>query len=233
MLIHFFFDLLAMASGLLASLWFRRTRQLAHPAGIIQPSQYHYYLITLLLGLAAGSTIFGTLNLHLSGQTGMAKSMIGGIIGAIFAAEIFKFFSGIHRSTGLYFIPGLVILIVIGRIGCFLAGLPDFTYGVETSLPWGVDFGDGIRRHPVQLYESFAMMLFLFIFLSGYRQRPELWQRCGFYFFIFFYAAQRFAWEFIKPYARIYGGMNLFHLLSLCLMAYALVMLKWRLPHAA
>lgn len=49
----------------------------------------------------------------------------------------------------------------VGRLGCFFAGLPDYTYGVPTDLPWGVNFGDGVPRHPVQLYESAAMLLFL------------------------------------------------------------------------
>ena len=44
----------------------------------------------------------------------------------------------------------------IGRIGCFLTGLPDATYGIHTDLPWGVDFGDG-ARHPTQLYGILAL----------------------------------------------------------------------------
>jgi hypothetical protein len=43
--------------------------------------------------------------------------------------------------------------LAMGRIGCFLAGLHDDTYGLPTSRPWGVDFGDGIPRRPTQLYE--------------------------------------------------------------------------------
>jgi phosphatidylglycerol---prolipoprotein diacylglyceryl transferase len=31
--------------------------------------------------------------------------------------------------------------------------LSDKTDGIATNLPWGVDFGDGISRHPTQLYE--------------------------------------------------------------------------------
>lgn len=51
---------------------------------------------------------------------------------------------------------------MIGRVGCFLAGLADGTYGLPTDLPWGVDFGDGIPRHPTQLYEiAFAGALWL------------------------------------------------------------------------
>ncbi len=60
---------------------------------------------------------------------------------------------GLQQSTGdLYAIP-LAVAIAIGRIGCFLTGLPDNTYGTPTNLPWAVNFGDNIPRHPTQLYE--------------------------------------------------------------------------------
>lgn len=196
------------------------------PPGILKPSQHHYYLLVLLLGLAIGSILFGTLNLYLSSRPGIAKSILGGIFGAIMAAEIFKYFAGIRRSTGLYFVPGLIVLIVVGRIGCFLAGLPDFTYGTETTLSWGVDFGDGVPRHPVQLYESFTMLAFLVVLLIDYRHRPQWWQRQGFYLFVLVYAGQRFIWEFLKPYPSIWAGLNLFHWICLLLLAYGSLMLK-------
>jgi len=66
----------------------------------------------------------------------------------------------------------LVMGIAIGRVGCFLTGLPDHTYGVHSSLPWAVDFGDG-PRHPTQLYEiAFVMLLGAAIFA---RSRGEYW----------------------------------------------------------
>jgi hypothetical protein len=42
---------------------------------------------------------------------------------------------------------------------------------------------------------------------------------------IAFYAAQRFLWEFLKPYATVIGPLNLFHLVCLALLAYAAIML--------
>ena len=48
-------------------------------------------------------------------------------------------------------------------------------------------------------------------------------RRTGFYWFVAVYAVQRFAWEFLKPYAAVVGPLNLFHLLSLALVAYALL----------
>jgi prolipoprotein diacylglyceryltransferase len=219
------FDGLALLCGVLMSFWFRRQYGLVRPVGVTQESQHHYYLLALLLGLIGGSVLFGTLNLHLSGQAGVAKSMLGGVFGAIVSAEIFKYFAGIRQSTGLYFVPGLIVLIAVGRIGCFFAGMQDFTYGVETTLPWGVDFGDGIKRHPVQLYESFAMLAFLLILLLNYPKQSAFWQAQGFYIFVLFYAGQRFLWESLKPYSAVFGTVNLFQLLCLGLVGYAVFML--------
>lgn len=232
MLIHLLFDVLALVCGLIMSLWFRRKHALARPAGVTQDSQHHYYLLVLLFGLVGGSLLFGTLNLHLAGQTGVAKSMLGGVFGAIAAAEIFKYFAGIRQSTGLYFVPGLIMLIAVGRIGCFLAGLPDFTYGIATDLPWGVDFGDGIQRHPVQLYETFAMLGFLGVLLISYPRHALFWQQEGFYVFVLVYAGQRFVWEFLKPYSTLAFGLNLFQLVCVLMIGYAVFMLiKTRKNH--
>jgi len=81
------------------------------------------------------------------------KTIVGALIGGLLAVELIKRYIGFSTSTGdLYAIP-LAVGIAIGRIGCFLTGLSDNTYGIPTSLPWGIDFGDGISRHPTQLYE--------------------------------------------------------------------------------
>lgn len=228
MIIHLIFDLLALISGVLVSLWFRRKYGLVRPAGVNQESQHHYYLLVLLLGLVAGSLLLGSLNLYLFGQDGLAKSMLGGVFGAIIAAEIFKYFAGIRQSTGLYFVPGLVVLIAIGRIGCFFAGLEDFTYGIETKLPWGVDFGDGLKRHPVQLYETLAMLGLLLVLLSSYPKHPAFWQTQGFYLFVLVYAGQRFIWEFLKPYPPLWNGLNLFQWICVIMLIYAFFMLTRR-----
>ena len=75
------------------------------------------------------------------------KTMVGALVFGLVFVEVIKRYVSIKQSTGdLYAIP-LAFGIAIGRIGCFLTGLADNTYGVATGLPWGVDFGDGIRRH--------------------------------------------------------------------------------------
>ncbi len=47
-----------------------------------------------------------------------------------------KRIAGIRSRTGDLFAVPLCVGIAIGRIGCFLAGLADDTYGKPTSLPW-------------------------------------------------------------------------------------------------
>ena len=81
------------------------------------------------------------------------KTIVGGLLGGLVGVELAKLGIGERRSTGDLFALPLCLGIALGRVGCFLAGLADHTYGVPTALPWGVDFGDGIRRHPTQLYE--------------------------------------------------------------------------------
>src|SRR4051812_21067810 len=81
------------------------------------------------------------------------KTIVGGLLGGWIAVELMKKYVGISEPTGDLFAVPLAVGIAVGRIGCFLTGLSDKTYGTATSLPWGVDFGDGIHRHPTQLYE--------------------------------------------------------------------------------
>jgi phosphatidylglycerol:prolipoprotein diacylglycerol transferase len=47
----------------------------------------------------------------------------------------------------------------------------------------------------------------------------------GFYLAVGYYGLQRFLWEFIKPYGALVGPFTLFHILSLLLVLYAIVMI--------
>jgi phosphatidylglycerol:prolipoprotein diacylglycerol transferase len=86
----------------------------------------------------------------------------------------------------------------------------------------GMDMGDGIGRHPVALYESLAMAAFAIAFVSA-RLRGAHWAvNHGFHAMVLFYAVQRFAWEFLKPYPSLIGPLNIFHLLTVGLVIYAL-----------
>jgi prolipoprotein diacylglyceryltransferase len=86
------------------------------------------------------------------------KTIVGGLLGGWIAVELMKKYIGISERTGDLIAVPLAIGIAIGRLGCFLTGLSDKTYGTATNLPWGVDFGDGVRRHPTQLYEAVLLV---------------------------------------------------------------------------
>jgi prolipoprotein diacylglyceryltransferase len=183
------------------------------------------YAPALVAGAALGGFGAGTANLWLSGESGVARSIVGALAGAIVAIELFKRARGIAGSTGIIFVPAFCTSVVIGRWGCFHSGLTDHTHGCPTALPWGHDFGDHVLRHPVQLYESIAMAAFLVNALAMIARRDAFFLRNGFYLMVFWYAAQRFCWEFLKPYAPVLGPLNLFHLICLGLIAYALAMI--------
>lgn len=192
----------------------------------VSPPQKAHYYAALLLGAAIGAYGFGTLNLWLLGVHEPARSIEGALAGGIVAVELFKRANGLTERTGARLAAPFAMGVVIGRIGCFLAGLDDYTCGVPTSLPWGHDFGDGIPRHPVQLYESLTMLGFLAVYFTALRRNLAFVARNGFYLAVGFYGLQRFVWEFLKPYAPLLGPITLFHLLSAALVAYALFMIS-------
>jgi phosphatidylglycerol---prolipoprotein diacylglyceryl transferase len=162
----------------------------------------------------------------LSGSPMVARSIVGALAGAITAIEFYKWSRGLTGSTGLIFVPAFATTVIVGRWGCFLSGLTDETHGTPTMLPWAVNLGDGIPRHPVQLYESFSMLAFLAVALLLLNQHNAWFLRNGFYALVLVYAVQRFAWEFLKPYATLIGPFNLFHLVCAALAAYALLMMR-------
>jgi phosphatidylglycerol:prolipoprotein diacylglycerol transferase len=134
------------------------------------------------------------------------KTVVGGLVGGLLAVELAKRWLGIRTSTGDLFAVPLAIGIAIGRIGCFLAGLPDGTFGTPSSLPWAVDFGDGIRRHPTQLYEVIVLVALGAVCRRVQRQPHQ----SGDVFKIFMvgYMACRLAVDTIKPEVRIALGLS-------------------------
>jgi phosphatidylglycerol:prolipoprotein diacylglycerol transferase len=81
------------------------------------------------------------------------KTIVGGMLGGLIGVELTKKRIGVTVSSGDLMVYPLILAMIIGRTGCFLAGLEDGTYGIASNLPWAINFGDGIRRHPTNLYE--------------------------------------------------------------------------------
>jgi len=220
-LIHVVFDALAWLAAAAAAYWFSRVARAYLP---VMPRDLAYFA-AVVIGAAFGAYLFGSLNLWLSGLSGIARSIEGAVVGGIIAVELYKWHAGIRTRTGARFALPIAIGIAVGRIGCYLSGLDDFTYGTPTSLPWGHDFGDGIPRHPVQLYESAAMAACALAYVLAVRGGSRFVIANGFYLVIGFYGLQRFLWEFLKPYGTLIGPFTLFHALSAAIVVYAAVMI--------
>jgi len=220
--IHTAFDALAWASAAALAWALTKLVRIDFP---VAPAQRASYYATLAASSGLGAYLFGTLNMIACGRPELARSIEGAIFGAILGVEIYKRFAGVTARTGARFAAPLAIGVVVGRFGCFFSGVGDFTYGTPTSLPWGHDFGDGVMRHPAPLYESATMALFLGLYLAAVALNRRWVIDNGLYLAVLWYAAQRFLWEFVKPYAPALGRLTVFQILSIVLFLYALAML--------
>jgi phosphatidylglycerol:prolipoprotein diacylglycerol transferase len=134
----------------------------------------------------------------------MGQSIVGALIGGLVGVELAKRRAGIALSAGDAFVVPLAVGIAIGRIGCFVAGLHDDTYGTPTALPWGVDFGDGARRHPTQLYDI-AFVTALACLLSAWQQLSRV-PGLRFKLFLAAYLLWRLVVDMLKPMPFVYPG---------------------------
>lgn len=124
------------------------------------------------------------------------KTVVGGLLGGLVAVELVKRRLGVRVSTGDLLALPLAAGIAVGRVGCFLTGLADQTHGGPTSLPWGVDFGDGVARHPTQLYEAALLAVAAGALAAA---RPPRVAGDHFKAFMVAYLACRLAVDALKP----------------------------------
>ena len=145
------------------------------------------------------------------------KTIVGGLLGGLLAVEFVKARRGVTVATGDLLVLPLALGIAIGRIGCFLTGLDDGTSGTATSLPWGVDFGDGISRHPTQLYEIVFLIVLLIVVMRLASQPTPAGD--AFKLFLLGYLTCRVLVDFIKPASRV-AGMSVLQWTCLAVIAY-------------
>jgi phosphatidylglycerol:prolipoprotein diacylglycerol transferase len=199
-----FFETLAYIVGF--QLYRRLRLKLGDPISL---DSRWWIIATAAVGAALGSKILGCMEQapeivrqwRNPAYLVSGKSIVGGLVGGWIAVEWIKRRLGITDSTGDLFAIPLSLGIAIGRVGCFLAGLPDQTFGIATTLPWGVDFGDGVLRHPTQLYEMAFLLTFslaLWMFLRQPHRNGD-----AFKLFIAGYMGWRLLVDFLKPEFRV------------------------------
>jgi len=196
---HLVFEMLAYTLGYRLYVW-----QRARSQDLISDEGRMWIFLGAALGALFGSHILGVLeNPAYLAQFNLrlwmgSKTIVGGLLGGLIGVELTKKIIGVNTSSGDLMAYPLLLGMAIGRIGCHLAGLTDGTHGNPSGLPWAVDFGDGIPRHPVNLYEViFLSALAFFIFQTARTKALPNGQR--FKILMVGYLLWRFFVEFIKP----------------------------------
>jgi len=204
--VHTAFEYLGIAVGVW--LWRRtlRTQQLGGPLS----DRNFTVVVGLLLGAAIGNKgvfLIERPDVALAIWQGQwlwpGQSIVGGLLGGLIGVELAKWATGQTRSTGDALVLPLVVGITIGRVGCFLAGLHDDTYGLPTTLPWGIDLGDGVARHPSPLYEI-GFLAALAALLWRTRERLAVVPGLQFKLFLAAYLLWRLLGDGLKPVRQPY-----------------------------
>ncbi|MBK9765020.1 MAG: prolipoprotein diacylglyceryl transferase [Flavobacteriales bacterium] len=135
------------------------------------------------------------------------RTIVGGLLGGLIGAELTKLLIGERTSSGDLFTYPLILGMIVGRIGCLLGGLEDNTYGIATSLPWGIDLGDGIIRHPTNGYEILWLGA-TWLFLLALEKKRRLVTGARFKLFLLLYLIFRFSVEWIKPQPAVFLDLS-------------------------
>lgn len=194
-----------MLSAIATSGWLIRRQQQPLPLDVWQR-------VSLLLGAFCGSMIAAKLPYVWSDweslRSGRAlldngKTILAGMVGGYFGVELAKLLTGIRMKTGDSFAVPVAVGIAIGRLSCFHAGC---CFGTETTFPWGIDFGDGLPRHPTQLYEI-AFHLVMAATLAWLKGRG-VWRGQLIKLYYLSYFVFRFTTEFIRPEPRLWLSLT-------------------------
>lgn len=192
MQIHAVLEIAGSTSGVLLYAWLR-----ARQGDAISDRARLDVLVGAAVGAMLGARLLWWIGEPAAtlAQFFQGKTVVGGLLGGLIGVEAMKKVRGIAQSTGDLFVFPLILAMVIGRIGCFLAGPADKTHGLASNLPWALAIGDGIRRHPVALYEvAFLLILGALLRLMHGQQGDR------FRLFLASYLLFRVFVDFLKPY---------------------------------
>lgn len=216
---HYIFELLAFFVGV--RLYYFLKKGIKDP---ISDENRLWIMLGAMLGALVGSRVVAIL--ETPGQLGQlsffmlyqSKTIAGGLLGGLFGVELVKKAIGVKIASGDIYVIPIIVALFIGRIGCFLMGIDEPVFGNPTAFFMGMDLGDGLKRHPVALYEMLYMVLLcgLFIGLS----KKEMINGDRFKLFMVLYFLYRFAVEFIKPYQPLFLNLSSIHWSALFIFLY-------------
>ncbi|MGN7865624.1 prolipoprotein diacylglyceryl transferase [Chryseobacterium sp. 22458] len=226
---------------------------LAHPifeaVGMFIGMRYYFYLkrkskeklsfntsAAVLIGATAGALLGSKLIGNLENPYMMfedfsfqkfwsSNTIVGGLAFGLLGVEFAKKIVHHKESTGDLIVFPLMLAIIIGRIGCFLTGIYEETYGLPTDSVFGMHLGDQYLRHPVALYEiGFLIVLWGCLKYIQYRKKYH----SGFLFQVFMlsYFTFRFLLDFIKPRVEIAGNLGTIQIVCICIIIYYIYTIK-------
>lgn len=229
------------------------TTILAHPIfetiGMFLGMRYYFYLkrkskeklsfntsAAVLIGATAGALIGSKLIGNLENPYTLFENfsfkrfwsnntIVGGLAFGLIGVELAKKIVKHTESTGDLIVFPLMLAIMIGRVGCFLTGIHEETYGIPTDSIFGMHLGDQYLRHPVALYE----IAFLFILWIALRYIERLKNHSsGFIFQVFMlsYFTFRLFLDFIKPRIEIVGNLGTIQIVCICVIIYYIYTIK-------
>lgn len=184
-------------------------RRTAKPLGLTRGQR-----LGLALGAFCGGMIGAKLPFALMDWEGLlsgsawfdsGKTLVFGLVGGYFGVEAAKWALDIRIKTGDTFAAPVAAAIAVGRLACLCGGC---CFGQPTDLPWGLDFGDGIRRHPTQLYE-FLFHITAAIVLGNLHNRGILRGQL-IKLYIISYLMFRFVTEYLRPEPRLWIDLTVY-----------------------
>jgi prolipoprotein diacylglyceryltransferase len=142
-------------------------------------------------------------------------------VGAYLGVELAKLALQIDVKTGDTYALPLALALAVGRWGCFFNGC---CYGVETTLPWGVEFwvkDRWVTCHPTQIYESLFHFTMALVLLRLLCRDALRYQHLKLY--LIAYGLFRFATEFIRPEPAVWLGLTFYQWVGLGLVVAMLI----------
>ncbi|RLE37934.1 prolipoprotein diacylglyceryl transferase [Candidatus Woesearchaeota archaeon] len=190
-------------------------RKYKEELGLKKDGEIETLILIVFLGMLVGARIFHFLFSDLSifikdpfellriWHGGM--SFFGGLIGSVLAGWLYvrKKKLNFWKLADIIVIPAALTL-GIGRIANFANAE---IVGTITTVAWCFDFGDGLCRHPYQLYAAFYHFVIFgaLVYIQQLKKRINLKQGIVFASFLFLYCLFRFITDFWRDDTRWLG----------------------------
>ncbi len=215
--------------SLILSIWLglSLTEKFAKKHGQNADALYNLTFITILSAIAGARLFFAAQNFSAFAQTPLSlfSRETGSLdpFGAFAAALLAALLYG--RRAGLKFwatLDGLTPLFAVFAVGLGISRLASGTaFGMETSLPWGIELW-GAVRHPTQVYEI-GLALLILLSLGWWANGKQIGNGALFLLFVILTAGAQLFVEGLRGDSTLLpGGLRAGQILAWLAMAAAL-----------